>query len=163
MESRDLFEIAIEVVLEHEGGYSDHPLDHGGRTRFGICERYNPDVDIENLTRKEAIEIYWLRYWSGHRFDLLPAEIAIKIFDLAVNLGDRVAVGCLQRALRACHITVSIDGMIGPQTAGAATSALEDALLAGIRSEAAGEYRLRIARDPDQAVFEIGWLARAYF
>lgn len=163
MESRELFDLAIEVVLQHEGGSSDHPRDAGGRTRFGICERYNPGVDLENLTREEAIEIYWQKYWSGHRFDRLPVEIAVKVFDLAVNLGDAIAVACLQRALRACHITVTIDGIIGPQTAGAARSAFEDSLLAAIRSEAAGEYRLRIAWHSDQAVFEIGWLARAYF
>lgn len=164
MDSRELFEIAIEVVLGHEGGYSDHPDDHGGRTMYGISERAHPGLAdaIPTLSREEARQIYWERYWHGRRFDRLPQALAIKIFDLAVNMGERRAVACLQYALRACQITVMIDGILGPQTEGASLEAPEEALLAAIRSEAAGEYRQIIARDPSQAVFEIGWLARAY-
>ena len=34
--------------------------------------------------------------------------------------------------------------------------------MAALRSEAAGEYRLRVARSADQVVFQGGWLNRAY-
>ena len=36
------------------------------------------------------------------------------------------------------------------------------ALMAALRSEAAGEYRVRVARDGSQAAFRDGWLNRAY-
>jgi lysozyme family protein len=163
MTSRELFDQAIEVVLGHEGDtYSNHPNDRGGATKFGISQRYNPDVNVRELTRAQAIEIYWERYWQGRGYERLPDPVAIKVFDLAVNLGERTAVRCLQRALRACGVPVKIDGLLGPQTCGAARSAEVGTLVAALRSEAAGEYRLRVARDGGQAVFQNGWLNRAY-
>ncbi len=163
MTSRELFDQAIEVVLEHEGDtYTDNPLDRGGPTKFGISQRWNPDLDVKSLTRTQAIEVYWGRYWRGRRYDCLPKSIAIKTFDLAVNLGHQTAVTCLQRALQASGLHVAIDGVLGNETCGAAGKANQDALLAALRSEAAGEYRLRVARRSDQVVFRDGWLNRAY-
>ncbi len=163
MTSRELFDRAIEVVLKHEGEtFTEHPNDRGGATKFGIAQRWNPDLDVASLTREQAIEVYWERYWRGHRYEFLPETIAIKVFDLAVNLGNKTAVTCLQRALQACGLRVVIDGILGTETCGAAERADQKALMAALRSEAAGEYRLRVARSADQVVFQGGWLNRAY-
>lgn len=163
MTSRELFNRAIEVVLQHEGDtYTDNPLDRGGPTKFGIAQRWNPDLDVKNLTRAQAIEVYWERHWHGRRYEMLPEVIAIKVFDLAVNLGHKTVVTCLQRALHACGLHVTIDGFLGTETCGAATQVDQTALIAALRSEAAGEYRLRVARSKDQVVFQNGWLNRAY-
>jgi lysozyme family protein len=162
MTSREIFERAIVVVLEHEGGYIDHPADHGGPTNFGISERWNPGVDVASLTREDAVEIYWTTRWDGRGYDQLPERTAIKTFDLAVNLGEKTAVTILQRALRSVRFRVAIDGILGPETAGAVSRVCELALLAAIRSEAAGEYRIRLVRDDSQAVFAEGWMERAY-
>ena len=163
MTSRELFDQAIEVVLAHEGGYSDNPLDFGGPTNFGISSRFNPGLEVELLTRDTAIEVYWERYWKGRNYDMLPEPVATKVFDLAVNLGSRVAVKCLQRAVMACGTLVAIDGLIGPQTAGAvAMLTTPETLLPALRSEAGGEYRICVAMDSTQVLFLDGWLARAY-
>jgi len=162
MSSRETFDKAIEIVLAHEGGYSDHPADGGGATNYGISSRANPDVDVANLTREDAIEIYWTRYWTGNRYELLPERIAIKVFDLAVNMGRNTAICCLQRALRAVGQQVAVDGVVGPETAGAASSLCELAIIAALRSEAAGEYRAILIRNPSQAPFASGWISRAY-
>ena len=162
MESRELFEKAIEIVLAHEGGFVDHPADAGGATNFGISSRWNPGVDVATLTREDAIEIYWSTRWENRGYDQLPERIAIKTFDLAVNLGSKNAVTCLQRALRSTGILVAIDGVIGPETSGATRRDCEIALLAALRSEAAGEYRVRLVRDSSQAPFAEGWIERAY-
>jgi lysozyme family protein len=161
--SRELFEKAIAVVLAHEGGVlTDHPNDRGGLTKFGISHRWHPDIDVAALTRREAIEIYWHSYWVGRNYELLPDPVATKVFDLAVNLGHQPAVVCLQHALRACGLPVTIDGALGPQTSRAAFRASPAALMAALRSEAAGAYRVRVARDSRQAAFLNGWLNRAY-
>jgi lysozyme family protein len=161
--SRELFDRAIDVVLANEGeAYTDNPLDRGGPTKFGIAKRWNPDVDVQSLTRAQAIEIYWERYWKGRGYEELRERIAIKVFDLAVNLGAKTAITCLQRALRACGVPVKVDGRLGPETFGAARWTDEAVLMAALRSEAAGEYRLRVARDGDQTTFRDGWLNRAY-
>jgi len=159
--NRAIFNAAVHMVLDHEGGESVHPDDRGGPTKFGISQRWHPDVDLRTLTRERAIEIYWEKYWQGRGYDLLPASVAVKVFDLAVNMGRVLAGICLQRALRACGASVTEDGEIGPKTAAAAASVDPLALLAAVRSEAAGEYR-RMATLPGQRVFERGWLNRAY-
>lgn len=163
MTSRELFDRAIEVVLAHEGEtFTDHPADRGGPTKFGISQRWNPDVNVRELSRAEAIEIYWERYWQGHGYEQLPEPVAIKVFDLVVNLGEQTVMLCLQRALRACGVRVKIDGLLGSETCGAARRADEAVLFAALRSEAAGEYRLRLERDGSQAAFGSGWMNRAY-
>jgi lysozyme family protein len=157
-----MFERAVEVVLQHEGGYSDHPADEGGATNYGISSAAHPDEDIAELTEEQAVEIYWTEYWVPGHYEMLPERLAIKVFDLAVNMGRHPAVTLLQQALRACGSVVDADGMIGPQTAGAATATCEIALLAAVRSEAAGYYRLLLQRKPSFAPFTMNWLARAY-
>lgn len=162
MTSREMFEAAIEGVLAQEGGDADDPHDRGGRTRFGIAQRWHPDLDVSTLTRPQAIEVYWERYWQGRGYDRLPLALACKTFDLAVNMGHGAATKCLQRALRACGHAVAVDGQLGDETAAAAQASPPDALLAAIRSEAAGAYRLIVCRDPSQAAFARGWENRAY-
>lgn len=162
MSSRETFDKAVEVVLAHEGGYVDHPSDPGGATNYGISSAANPDVDVANLTRAGAIEIYWSSYWVGNGYDLLPERLAIKVFDLAVNMGRNAAICCLQRALRAAGQTVGLDGVIGPETAGAAGMLCELAVISALRSEAAGEYRVILVRNPSSAPFASGWISRAY-
>jgi len=58
------FDEIIEVVLHHEGGYVNDPKDPGGETNFGIAKRSHPDVDIKNLTKDGAKEIYKEHYWD---------------------------------------------------------------------------------------------------
>ena len=41
------FNEIIEVVLKHEGGYVNDPLDRGGETKFGITKKFYPNVDIK--------------------------------------------------------------------------------------------------------------------
>ena len=53
------FQDHIVDVLEHEGGFVDDPDDKGGMTKYGISKRSYPDVDIENLTKAEAVQIYY--------------------------------------------------------------------------------------------------------
>ncbi len=52
------FDEIIELTLDHEGGYVHDPKDLGGETNFGIAKRFYPDVDIKNLTKESAKEIY---------------------------------------------------------------------------------------------------------
>ena len=83
------FNEIIEVVLEHEGGYVNDPTDLGGETNFGITKRFYPDVDIKNLTKEGAKEIYKRDYWDKNRIEEVPQELEAldKIKDL-VNDGS---------------------------------------------------------------------------
>src|SRR5690606_7079344 len=155
---------AVGAVLAHEGGYVNDPDDPGGETKWGISRRSYPELDIANLTREDAIAIYYRDWWRRYKYDLIEdATVAAKVLDLSVNMGPSAAHKCLQRALHACgRRDVTIDGIIGPQTLGAVNSANPLMLLAALRAEAAAYYRALAQADPKRQKFLNGWLNRAY-
>ncbi len=93
------FEEALAFVLAHEGGYSCDPRDPGGETKYGISRRSYPGLDIANLSREQAASIYRRDYWDALGLSRLPMELALPIFDAAVNAGREPAVRWLQEAL----------------------------------------------------------------
>ena len=112
------FDQAFDILLGHEGGYSDHPADPGGATRFGITEAVAREAgyrgDMRELPIDLAKSIYKERYWDAVRAEELPEAIRYAVFDAAVNSGPRQAIRWLQRA-----VGVRDDGVIGPITLGA--------------------------------------------
>ena len=115
------FDEAFEIVLRHEGGYTNDPNDTGGETKYGIAKKYHPDLDIKNLTLADAKKIYQDNYWSLNNYgDIVNQEIANQAFDLAVNLGGLRANKILQQAfnfLASCagniDYLLAVDGKIG--------------------------------------------------
>lgn len=116
-----IFEVAFEKLLKHEGGYSDHAADPGGKTRYGITEAVAREVgykgDMRDLPLDLAKRIYKDKYWDTVQAENLPADVRYPIFDAAVNSGPAQAAKWLQRA---CG--VRDDGVIGPQTIRAANA-----------------------------------------
>ena len=86
-EPKRTFEDALKFVLKWEGGYSNDPNDPGGETKFGISKRSYPNLDIKNLTVKQAKEIYFQNYWLKAGCDKLTSPLDIIVFDTAVNMG----------------------------------------------------------------------------
>lgn len=158
------FEKAVEIVLQREGGFVDHPADRGGATNFGISQRSYPDLDIRALTRAQAVEIYRRDYWQD-TFDKIPLQkIADKLFDGVVNCGPVTAVKILQRALGDIGFGVDLDGRFGPQTLQAVRLACErhtKPLLDAWRARVARHYVDLVLQDQTQLVFLNGWLRRA--
>ena len=109
------FDQAFDILLKHEGGFSNHAADPGGRTMFGITEAVAREVgyrgDMRDLPLELAKRIYRSQYWDAVRADDLPTDIRYAVFDAAVNSGTAQAVRWLQRA-----VNVRDDGVIGPQT-----------------------------------------------
>lgn len=154
------FRFALERTLLHEGGYVHDPLDPGGETHFGISKRSYPALDISNLTRADAEKIYFRDWWQRHRYGAISdAEIAAKVFDLAVNLGPSPAHRLLQAAL--CETldgpVVVVDGRLGDATLAAVNGHPEPRyLLAALKLRAVARY-LQIGK----ARFLAGWIKRA--
>jgi lysozyme family protein len=154
---------AFEYVMKHEGGYSNNPQDQGGETKFGISKRSYPHLDIKNLTRDQAKQIYFVDFWMKAKCeDIADENLAIKLFDLAAHTGIQQANRLIQRALRAAGAPVTEDGIIGPVTLAAINKADPTDLLAALKSEAAGYYRMIAQANPSQQKFIEGWLNRAY-
>jgi lysozyme family protein len=154
------FKKAIKFVLENEGEFCNEPNDGGGMTKYGISQQSYPDLDIENLTKEEAVEIYRQDFWRPYQG--FEDRLATKLFDLAVNMGHKKAVQILQRALQCLGANIADDGVLGPKTRQAVALANVDLLLTSIKSEAAGVYRNLAATNTTQKKFLKGWLRRAY-
>jgi lysozyme family protein len=177
--SDDGFAAALAIVLAHEGGYQAMPDDPGNwtqgkigagelkGTKFGLSAATYPSLDIAALTDDEAAAIYRRDWWDRFGLGRLPAPLAAKIFDAAVNIGIDGAVRALQRALRAAAASTGAgdlaeDGKLGPETIIAAGAVACEIVLPALREALAGHYRLIAAKNPALARFLNGWLARAY-
>lgn len=112
-------EIAIPRILEHEGGYVDHPRDPGGATNKGITiatfrayiKPNGAKEDLKRLTTEQATVVYKRQYWDAVMADSLPVGVDYAVADFAVNSGPSRAAKYLQAV-----VGVSQDGRIGPQT-----------------------------------------------
>ncbi len=127
------FDAALARVLEHEGGYSNHPADPGGPTMQGIIQRvydaYRTRTGqalrpVRQIERSERTAIYRSQYWDAVRGDDLPAGLDYVVFDGAVNSGPGQAAKWLQRALG-----LPADGQVGAVTLAAAGRCADPAAL----------------------------------
>jgi lysozyme family protein len=174
------FSAAIKVILGHEGGLSDHPLDHGGVTNFGLTIPFlngNADPnkfvghplpwtreDILHMTIPLAVAIYKESIWDRNQYGLIEDTlVATKAFDMAVNMGEVQGEKLVQRAVNATGYTpaLMVDGNFGPKSFAAINSLSRDVLLPEIVKQQKLFYQRIIERDPSQKVFEHGWMDRA--
>jgi lysozyme family protein len=85
------FQTAVNLVLIHEGGYVNNPSDPGGETNWGIAKRWHVDLDIKNLTKQQASDIYQKEYWKPFMEQEPDQRVANCALDCAVNQGPVVA------------------------------------------------------------------------
>lgn len=172
------FELAIDKVLEHEGGFVNDPADPGGATNFGISLRYlldqNIDVDgdgdvdkndIRALTKDKATEIYRNKWWDKYRYFRLDSQpLATKVFDTSVNVGASQSHIFLQRSLNQLYgKNLGVDGILGDSTISAANAlgTYTDPLLSILRQQQVNFYKLLIAQKPAFERYRQGWMRRA--
>ena len=124
---RKSYDTALQAVLEHEGGYVNHPEDPGGATNRGVTQRvYDAwrkrqglrSRAVKAIAADEVAAIYRAQYWDAVRGDDLPAGLDYAVFDFAVNSGPARAIHYLQ-----ANLGVTADGHIGLVTLGAAARA----------------------------------------
>ena len=169
----------ISEVIGREGGYSNHPADKGGATRWGITEAvaraHGYRGDMKRLPREEAVaiyrRIYWLRPGLDRVAELAPA-LAAELFDTGVNMGPAVASGFLQRALNALNrgatdfADIPVDRRTGPSTIKALRNFLrhrgssgETVLLKAVEALQGERYVALAEQRPANEAFLYGWLA----
>ena len=171
---------AIAHVLASEGGLVDHAADPGGITNFGISLRFLKDAgididhdgdidadDIRKLTIDSARTVYYDRFWLPNGYGQYPEQVAIKLFDMAVNMGPSQAHKLLQKALWGHGHKLEIDGKLGPATIQAVQAACFQSasgaeLMPSIRLAQHCFYDGLVAAKPALAVFQKGWINRAY-
>ena len=116
---KENFEKSLELVLQHEGGYTNHPSDPGGRTNLGVTQRVwenyvghkVDETEMRSLTKELVAPLYRKEYWDAVHGDKLPCGADYLAFDFAVNAGSFRCIKTIQRALK-----ITADGVIGPVT-----------------------------------------------
>lgn len=182
------FDLSMQPVALHEGLYSHDPDDPGGATAWGWSLRtaktigdldgdgflefdldFDGDVDVQDMlllkdNPKKAVEMYKALYWDKYGYGELPLIVAVKTFDLAVNMGASQAHKLLQRSVRATGQDRLVDdGIIGKKTRSIIAKQDEECLVSALRSHAAGFYTLLAHQRPKSRKYLGGWLNRAYF
>lgn len=162
-----VFDTAVRLTLENEGGFQCDHADKGNwtggevgkgelrGTNMGISAAAYPGLDIKNLTRSRAIEIYRTDVWYRYRlFEIPGAVLPIKVFDMAVLIGPGTAIKLLQRVLGCTE-----DGVIGPNTVTACRrkSDVVKAYVAVLTQH----FKDIVAAHPEEGKFLAGWLSRA--
>jgi len=133
---RTVRQIAAEIVAR-EGGFVDDPDDPGGATKGGVTihtmRRLGLDLtgdgritrdDVQSISKDQAVDIFVQHYFEKPRIDLLPNALQASVFDMYVNAGAQ-AVKILQSLLAQMGFSLSVDGVIGPQTAGICAEAAQ--------------------------------------
>lgn len=111
----DRFLKFMPFIFKWEGEvFENDPDDPGGATKFGIDQRSHPEVNIRNLTKEQATEIYWTDYWVKVRGDEMPPKVGEVMMDIAVNNGRGRAIKWAQQLSGATP-----DGSLGPKTVAA--------------------------------------------
>ena len=61
MTERERFNRCLKAVLQHEGGFVDHPRDPGGATKLGItlgtARAYRMDLDADGDVDKDDVRL----------------------------------------------------------------------------------------------------------
>ncbi len=135
---KENFEKACMFTLTHEGYKSGDVF--GGRTIFGIAERYFPDIvrKLWDLPRdqaeKGAMDFYRANVWENIGCDGLPWPLDAVAFDSAVNPGPSFVLTTLK-----------------------VTKDFKSVLLKRIRY-----YLDRVKENPEKKEFLEGWLNRVF-
>ena len=169
----------IDDVIGREGGYTNHPADRGGATRWGISEAvaraHGYRGEMHGFPREEAVAMYRRIYWGRPGFDRigdLALDIATELFDTGVNMGPGVAVSFLHRALNALNRGASdyADIVSGVRIDDATVAALstflakraphgERVLMKALEALQGERYLDLAERRPANEAFLYGWLA----
>ena len=159
----------IDEIIEREGGAreTNDPADAGGRTKYGISERGNPDLWRDGPpTYAQARQRFSERYvapFASLSDPFLKAQLA----DWGVTSGPGHVAKVLQQLLR-----LNADGKVGPKTVAAATNYPAGFLFGhpvpgsvllnlAVRDARMLHYAGITKAKPSNLRFILGWLRRA--
>jgi lysozyme family protein len=103
------FDVCVDLMLAHEGGFVNHPQDPGGMTNLGVTARVweewlgrpTNEKEMRALTPLMVKPLYKRKYWDAIRADELVDGVDYCVFDVAVNSGVGRAIKFLQQSVGA--------------------------------------------------------------
>lgn len=161
------WEKSFNLVIAHEGGFSDDARDRGNRMRDGRpgstmlgCTQQNWEDyigkqvthdEMRRLTKEDVKPLYKKNYWDAVMGDKLCAGLDYAAFDFAINAGPSASRKLIQRALG-----VTADGVFGPKTLNAIKESNGADLIEKFSKEKEAYYRSL----SDFSTYGKGWLRR---
>lgn len=170
------FNYAIKFVLSHEGGLDNNKSDPGGITNYGISLRYlrNENIDLNkdgeinkkdviDLTKDEAIEIYFQKWWKHYKYDRInDTIIAAKIFDFSVNGGASQSTKLVQNALISLgQKDILVDGVMSDALIKKINDSNPIKLRTALINQEIFFYKNLVNKNEDLQIFLSGWINRA--
>ena len=155
---------ALVFTLAWEGGYTNHPLDPGGATNYGVIQsRYDEyrkfkglaKQSVKFITKSEYEEIYDKYYWDPVRAQYVSGPLGLALFDTAVNLGVGGCISRLQASLK-----VPITGKWTKEISDVIHSSDQTAVAINICKLRIAKRYARVKQNSTQRVFLRGWLNR---
>lgn len=155
---------ALVFTLKWEGGFSNHPLDPGGATNYGIIQsRYDQyrkskglaTQSVKFISKAEYEEIYDVYYWDPVRAQYVSGPLGLALFDTAVNLGVGGCISRLQASLK-----VPITGKWTQAISDVIHSSDQTAVAINICKLRIAKRYARVKQNSTQKVFLRGWLNR---
>lgn len=177
----DVKEAIDFTVRQEDSGFTGAivalPGDRGGRTRFGLAERFHPDLvrsgyyDLDEAGEPTVLhdaalaiaeQVYADEYAAKLCLDGIESqEIANRLLSFAVNEGPHEAVVLAQRACQALACAIVDDGLMGPATVAAVNSLDPDKWVRANRALQEAFYRHLVATQPNLMPYLHGLLGRA--
>jgi lysozyme family protein len=184
------FKTALKFVLEQEGGYVNDPDDVGGETYQGISRKYHPSWDgwkiIDEIKEEyagrgafpEALlqervyphvpAFYKENFWDLLNLDKIVSDkIAIKLFDMAVNIGVPRTAHIAQTSLNLMSYDgdyLKVDNIIGNITINLINEMTKkdngEFLLQLLTLQQGSLYMKLVQNNPIQKKFIHGWINR---
>lgn len=187
------FEIAYDITMKNEGGYSNDPVDSGGETFKGISRKNHPSWSgwvlldgmkkqinfpksalLDNVLCGKVKEFYKKMFWDVYALDSFSSQsIANEMFDTGVNMGTVKAAKFLQTAINKLNKGGSVcknlvvDGKVGPGTIEAMNACIKakgDTYLYKVMNILQGSFYIDIMdNNESQEKYAYGWLDRVEF
>lgn len=176
-------------LIKIEGGYANDTDDRGKETYRGVSRKSFPawagwvrvdaakskpgfplSLDSNAALQAAVVVFYRLNFWNIQRLDEVENNnIALELFDTAVNMGNKPAAQIIQRALNVLnrqgkdYPDTRLDGNIGPATVALVNNFKNPRLLYDVMNTLQGARYVQICEaDPTQERFMHGWLTRVY-
>lgn len=163
-------DILAPFILSWEGStYTNHPLDAGGPTKYGITlktwQAHGRDLngdgkideeDVKLITEADAVGIMKKIFWDKMCADRIESQsVANLLVDFAWGSGPQTAAKAVQGL-----VGVKQDGAVGDLTLGAINGADPKTLFNQLHAIRLKRFDDRVKEKPDQIVFLDGWKRR---
>jgi lysozyme family protein len=147
-----------EVIQRESVKDTNDPNDPGGRTKFGISQKWNPSAWLQGPpTLDTARQVYRTIYIVTPGFSVIqPAYLMNQVVDFGVLSGPVIAAQAFQRV-----VGVTVDGKVGPDTIDALVKL--DPVMVNNQLVAARVLSLIrvVQKRPSDLEYAFGWANRA--